>query len=265
MADEESSIDRKFSPRMAQETMLSCALVCCSLYTISRLALFSSLTFGYSGQINRLADLVRRNPRMRQWLDNTQIVIVNVYILNTFAVQFAGYLPNCTTLVVTTRQDSVRRTNTLPSIRPLALASLSSFRSVTTLYLEDSDFKCFSNVQSLMRIFPNLSNFAWCACTCWHLPRLIPSVDRWTERPRLVSFVISTHDEPTNNYLYSWISRISSTTSTLQSVWLSSPHDDEEQLIIEGLVEALGPSLTELRFGSYGMSSLTLIELPRHF
>lgn len=206
------------------------------------------------GQVNRLAAMARGALHIQHWLTRTHTAHVHPAVLNAFAVQFAGWLPNISTLVI----DGYKNKHT--NIHSSTFAVLSSFRAVTTLWLRDCKFRTFFDFQTLICAFPKLSALIWEGCSCMHIPRLVPSFNTYPKRPRFASLTIYSPHTPARSKLYSWLSctpcttstpstiSTSSTISTIRSVFIPFPETDEEGSSVDNLVGALGPSLTELRF-----------------
>ena len=196
--------------------------------------------------------MARETPHIQQWLALTHTVGVYTRALNAFAAQFARRLPNISALDIHDDENSNDHTN----IHPSTFAVLSSFHSVTTLSLLDCKFKTFSDFQILIRAFPKLSALIWGDCSCVRTPRLGPLINTHPTRPRLISLLIPHGDtyRLERSKLYLWLSRSLSTTNTIRSMYLSFPIIDEDDRSVDSLVEAIGPSLTELRFAVYSMS-----------
>lgn len=196
--------------------------------------------------------MVRETERVQQWLAGTHILWVHTDVLNSVAVQFARRLPNVDTIAIYGSRGSDRHR----TIHPSTFASLSSFHSLTTLWLDNCNFRSFSDLQYIIRAMPKNSRLIWGQCSCSSIPKLMSPVDTMQiQRPYLTSIVVFNRCTPATIRLCLWLSGSTSTTSIIRSIHLPFPNNDEESWSgLESLVGAVGPSLTELRFAHYGAS-----------
>lgn len=192
--------------------------------------------------------MAREAPHVQQWLVLTRTAYMHPKVLNTFAVQFARRLPNISALVIFGDRGSDHHTN----IHPLTFAALSSFRSITTLWLWECKFRTFSDFQMLIHAFPKLSTLIRGICSWLHTPQ--STVNTHPTRPRLASLVVYNLHTRERSKTYSWLSCTPSTTDTVRNMFLPFPRTGEDHPSVDSLIEAVGPSLTELRFPMYGTS-----------
>ena len=163
-------------------TLHRCALVCRAWRVRSQRMLFYKVQLSDNTSFHRLTTIVNEAPHLRSYVYHMQLT--GYYLHNTtsifslFPAVFAGKLPNLKRMDVvhfsetmemefpkTTVSLKAKSTPYIPLHRQFS-ALLLSFTAISTLYLEHTTFRSFSELPRMICALPNLQQFS-CASVRW--------------------------------------------------------------------------------------------------